>query len=131
MSSEANGLQVDLGAVLDRHHVGDVGVPAGPELLAFANAVEVGDRDIEDARRRLAQVIGEAGALEAAAIIAAFNGLVRVADGTGIELDEGVFAASAHDREMLGINRYAGAANSAAVTLVPGAGQQGVGSLFG
>jgi hypothetical protein len=131
VSSEANGLRVDLEAALDRHHVGDVGVPAGPELLAFANAVELGDRDIDEERSRLAQIIGEMGALEAAAIIAAFNGLVRVADGTGIELDDGVFAASAHDREALGINRYAGSANSADVTLVPGAGQQGVGSLFG
>jgi hypothetical protein len=131
VSSEANGLQVDLAAALDRHHVGEVGVPAGPELLAFANAVELGDLDIDEARGRLAQIIGEVGALEAAAIIAAFNGLVRVADGTGIELDDGVFAASVHDREALGINRYAGAANSADVTPIPGAGQQGLGSLFG
>ncbi len=131
MSGEANGLHVDLEAALDRHHIGEVGVPAGKELLAFANAVELAERDADDARAHLIRVIGEEAALEAAAIIAAFNGLVRVADGTGIELDDGVFAASAHEREALGINRFAGAANSAGVTLVPGAGRQGVASLFG
>jgi hypothetical protein len=114
VSGEANGLTIDLKAALERDHVGDVGVPAGAELLAFTNAVELGG-DIGDARATLGRVIGDEAMLEAAATIAIFNGLVRVADGTGIRLDDGVFGASVDERELLGINRFAGAANSAEV----------------
>lgn len=111
MSGEANGLTVDLQAAVDREHVGDVGVPASAALLAFTNAVELGG-DIGAARAALAEAIGDEATLEAAATIAIFNGLVRVADGTGIRLDDGVFTASVDERELLGINRFAGAANS-------------------
>ena len=115
MSSEANGLTIDLEGALDAEHVGDVGIPAGPELLAFTNAVELGDGDIDGTRHALAAVIGDQGTTEAAAIIAIFNGLVRVADGTGIQLDDGMFNASVIERESLDINRFAGAANSVQV----------------
>ena len=115
MSGEANGLTVDLKAAIDRDHVGDVGVPAGAELLAFTNAVELDQGDIDATRAALTDVIGEQATLEAAAIIAIFNGLVRVADGTGIQLDQGVFTASIDERELLGIDHFAGAANSTGV----------------
>lgn len=113
MSSEANGLIADLKAALDADHVGDVGIPASPELLAFTNAVELEQGDIDATRGALARAIGDDATTEAAAIIAIFNGLVRVADGTGIQLDEGVLSASVIERESLDINRFAGAANSA------------------
>lgn len=113
MSGEANGLTIDLEGALDADHVGDVGVPASPELLAFTNAVELSRGDIDETRAGLAAVIGDEAATEAAAIIAIFNGLVRVADGTGIQLDDGVFNASVVERESLDINRFAGSANSA------------------
>jgi hypothetical protein len=57
-------------------------------------------------------VVGAGGVLEAAATVAAFNGLVRVADGTGIQLDAGVLADSADFRSDLGIDRFAGAAST-------------------
>ena len=111
MSGEANDLTIDLQGALDPDHFGDVGVPAGAELLTFTNAVEC-DGDVEPARRALVDAIGDDAAQQAAAIVAVFNGLVRVADGTGIQLDAGVFTASVDEREQLGINRFAGAANS-------------------
>ena len=113
MSGQVNGLEIDLEASVDREFTGDVGVPASAELLAFTNAVQLGDGDINSAREALADVVGDTAARDAAATIAIFNGLVRVADGTGIELDEGVFAVSADVRESLGLNGFAGAANSA------------------
>jgi hypothetical protein len=114
VSGEANGLTIDLESALDRDHVGDVGIPASAELLAFTNAVEIGG-DIDAARAALAAAIGVDATLEAAATIAIFKGLVRVADGTGIRLDDGLFSESARERELLGIDRFAGAANSADV----------------
>ena len=106
-----NGLTVDLKAALDPDHIGDVGVPASAPLLAYTNAVEL-NGDIGGTFDELVGAIGTEAATEAAATIAIFNGLVRVADGTGIPLDAGVFAASIDDRELLGINAFEGAANS-------------------
>lgn len=116
MSSEANGLQVNLEAAVDPDHLGDVGVPAGAELLTFTNAVELGRGDVDRTRAALERAVGRDATRDAAATIAIFNGLVRVADGTGIQLDAGVFSASVADRELLDLNRFAGAANSAGVT---------------
>jgi|TARA_B110000238_G_scaffold113100_1_gene122736 hypothetical protein len=130
VSGEANGLTVDLKAAIERDHIGDVGVPAGAELLAFTNAVELDHDDIDATRTALADVIGRQATLEAAAIIAIFNGLVRVADGTGIQLDQGVFTASIEERDLLGINEFAGAANSTNVVAV-NAQPMAVHDLFG
>jgi hypothetical protein len=132
VSGEANGLTIDLKATLERDHVGDVGVPASAELLAFTNAVQLGG-DIEAARADLVDVIGTEATMEAAATIAIFNGLVRVADGTGIQLDDGLFSASVDERELLGINRFAGAANSTDIqpTRAPTGPAREVTDLFG
>ena len=129
MSGEANGLTVDLHGALDPDHFDDVGIPAGAELLTFTNAVEC-DGDVEPARRALVDVIGDDAAQQAAAIVAIFNGLVRVADGTGIQLDAGVFTASVDEREQLDINRFAGAANSTDINALEAA-PTAVSDLFG
>ena len=50
--------------------------------------------------------------VEAAAVAAVFHGYVRVADGTGIPVDELVVATSADLREHLGINAYGGVENT-------------------
>ena len=112
MSSEALGSEIDLDAVVDRSFVGDVGLPASAELLAFTNAVETGDSDLPVARQTLIAAVGGDGLLEAAATIAVFYGLVRVADGTGIPLDAGLQAFSRADRERLGLDQLTGAANT-------------------
>lgn len=44
--------------------------------------------------------------------MSAFSGLVRVADGTGIPIDGGLAAASVDLRHELGLDSFAGAANS-------------------
>lgn len=131
MSSEALGLEVDYERVLDRDHLGDVGVPYSAELLTFTNAVQIGEPDLGAARVALEAAVGAEGALEAAATIAIFNGLVRVADGTGIQLDGGVFAVSADDRARFGIDHYAGSANSDATTPRDPSTVRSIGDLFG
>ncbi len=65
------------------------------------------------AKRALESSVGTEGLWEAAATVAAFTGLVRVADGTGIQLDDGVLGASVDIRARSGIDGFAGAANSA------------------
>ena len=94
----------------------DVGVVHGAELLAFPEAVMASD-DAELARRRAAlrAVVSPESYVEVAAVIAAFNVVDRVADATGIPLDDMMAAMSADVRAELGLERFASAANSRAV----------------
>jgi hypothetical protein len=116
---------VDLDRALDRGWIGDVGIPASAELLGYVEAVMAAVDEVDDkvatlpppkllaAKQALESSVGTEGLWEAAATVAAFAGLVRVADGTGIQLDEGVLGASADIRARSGIDEFAGAANSA------------------
>ena len=80
--------EIDLSAVSG----GDAatGVSFDRELLAFTDAV-MGSDEPAIAKRRdlLRQVLGDAGVVDAAAVIAMFNVVDRVADATGIPIDEG------------------------------------------
>ncbi len=82
------------------------------ELEAFATAVATGDEALRERRDDLLNAIGAERFVEAAAVTAAFHGYVRVADGTGIPVDEMVVATSGQLREEMGINSYAGSSNS-------------------
>lgn len=112
MSGDALDLEIDMELVVDPDFVGDVGIEHGAELLAFTNAVHRGVPDLTAARHALISSVGADGLVEAAATIAVFNGLVRVADGTGIQLDAGLSSFSRGDRARLGIDEFAGAANT-------------------
>ncbi len=112
MSSDALDTEIDLDAIVDRSFIGDVGIPASAQLLAFTNAVHSGMPELATTRTELIDAVGTDGLIEAAATVAVFNGLVRVADGTGIQLDQGLQACSEADRARLGIDEFAGAANT-------------------
>jgi hypothetical protein len=96
---------------LDPSFFGDCGVPASEVLLRFTEAV-LSRRGIGEVQRALVDALGDDAMWEAAATIAAFTGLVRVADGTGIVLDDGVLALSADLRARAGIDAFGGALNS-------------------
>ncbi|MEM9466799.1 MAG: hypothetical protein AAGA90_15605 [Actinomycetota bacterium] len=87
------------------------GVAAGAELIAFAEAAVRGE-PLDDVRAAVIAAVGADGAGQAAATIAAFSGLVRVADGTGIPIDDGLAAASSDIRDELGLNDFRGAHNT-------------------
>ncbi len=81
-SSTEAGTPADLAAIVDGD--GDGGLPYGVELVAFADAVGGYDeRALADARDRLAVAAGETFMIDAAAVIANFEMMTRVADGTG------------------------------------------------
>lgn len=112
MSGEVNGLTIDVDGALDPECLDDCGVPAGELLLRYVSAVGLGVGDPDQARSDIVAALGHEALVEAAATIAIFNGLVRVADGTGIALDDGVLGYSADFRDRLGLNDFGGAANS-------------------
>ncbi|MEM9033599.1 MAG: hypothetical protein AAGA99_00955 [Actinomycetota bacterium] len=82
------------------------------ELEGFAAAVARGADDLTERRDDLRERLGDERFAEAAAVTAAFHGYVRVAEGTGIPVDELVVATSTELRSELGIDAYAGRANS-------------------
>ncbi len=100
---------------------GDGGIPYGQSLgrfselanrLASRPQLEAESSELVALREQLRADLGQHGLTEAAATVAIFNGLVRAADGTGIQLDERVFEVSGEFRDRLGLDNYGGAANS-------------------
>jgi hypothetical protein len=67
----------------------DSGVPNGAMLIEFVEAV-VGDDDARLDRARLAihDTLGAAALVDAAGAVASFNAVVKVADGSGIQVDD-------------------------------------------
>ena len=86
---------------------GDGGVPNGGLLIVFAEAV-LGEDDsaLTGARSALAAALGPAGLTDAAAVVGLFNAIDRVADATGIPLEDEKAAASADFRAALGLDRF-------------------------
>ena len=87
-SGRKDGEDFDLNSVIGSGD-GDVGVVHGKLLLAFADAVAGNDdAELDRARVALVEVLGEAAFVDAAGTAASFDAVVRVADATGIPIDE-------------------------------------------
>jgi len=81
---------VDLRVVNGDDGAADGGVEAGAALSAFAHAAISEPGEIAATREAVVEALGVQRAIEAAGIIARFDGINRVADATGIQLDEAV-----------------------------------------
>lgn len=66
----------------------DSGVQHGSLLLEFTEAV-LGEDDerLERARRAVRQTLGDEKLVDAAGAVASFNAVVKIADGTGLQVD--------------------------------------------
>jgi hypothetical protein len=83
-----------------------LGVAHAGELLAFADAAVSFDANTTaTARDALLACMDEAAMIDAAAVIAGFNGITRIADATGIPLEDAKAADTASWRITLGIDR--------------------------
>jgi hypothetical protein len=109
-SSEQVGQEVDLEASVGRAAGG--GIEHGDSLVRFAEAVTRGTDDVDGARVALREALGEEAFVEASGIVGIFNGLVRTADLSGIPLDDDTLHGSTDFRSELGLNDFAGAANT-------------------
>ncbi len=106
-SSRHSGNEIDFNAILGETG-GDVGIPHADILVAFTEA-GWGDDDARliAARRAIVDAMGEAALVDASGITATFNAIDRVADSTGIPLEDFKAEETADLREDLGINVFA------------------------
>ncbi len=98
-------IEVGLEAVVDSQH--ESHIEHGGVLTAFAEAIVAGDvGQITVARQAVVEAAGELAMVDAAGVVANFQRNVRIADGTGIPLGEGLEGFSHETREQLGLNRW-------------------------
>ena len=102
-------------AIIASGEAGDSGVAHGDALLAFAGAAVAGDEQaLARARAALLERLGPEELVDAAAVVANFQRMDRIADSTGIALDTSLELATGDLRERLGVARFASSANTAA-----------------
>jgi len=82
-------------------------VPAAAELIALADAaIEGNAAQLAPARAAVINRIGAAAMIDAAAVIAGFDGITRIADATGIPLEPSRAADTIDLRAQLGIDQF-------------------------
>jgi hypothetical protein len=82
-------------------------VPHGDVLVALVEAAHAGDsKRLGLARRAVRDALGPAALIDAAAAIASFNAVVKLADGTGIPLESAKAERTAAMRAELAIDAF-------------------------
>ena len=105
-SGQQSEISIDLVALARGH--GDVGVPLADELLRFATAAAHLTADVDemnDSRRALVALAGEAAMIDAAAVAGNFHMMTRLADGTGARFPQARLDASASTIAIMGSDR--------------------------
>jgi hypothetical protein len=106
-SIEYSGADAALNGISDGAKAGDGGIEHGERLSAFADAsVQGGAAELSAARDALRDAAGAGAVVDAAAVIGNFERMVRIADGTGVPLDNIVATLSSDFREELGLDDY-------------------------
>ena len=106
-SMQTEGKQVDVRGVTQGFD-SDPDIPHAAALIDFTEAVVL--RDVtrtEAARKTLRAALGEAGVVDASAVVAAFHGFVRIADAIGIPYTTAARGSDLPElREQAGINEF-------------------------
>ena len=106
-SSQHDGVAYDINSISGE--VSDeIGISHGGLLVEFAEAV-LGDEDnrLADVRAEIVREMGAEALVDSAAVAGLFNAIDRVADSTGIPLEDAKAEASEDIRSELGINEFA------------------------
>ena len=101
-SGEHTGDDYDLTAIVAEGAT-DGGVAAGAALATYADAFFTDESAFAAARERLQREVGEEASVDAAGVLAIFNAVVRIADATGIPLEETKARMSVDIRDALGL----------------------------
>jgi hypothetical protein len=105
-SSNAKGEGYDLNLLTGAG--GDGNIQHGALLVSFADAaLGTDDQRLDEVRAAIGSRMGNAALVDAAAIVATFNAIDRVADATGIPIEDNKAESTADIRAALGINAFA------------------------
>ena len=106
---------------------GKSGIAHAEALIALADA-QVGDDDaaLSVARSRLLAEVGPAAFVDATAVVANFERMVRIADATGTPLDAPIAMLATGLRGELDLDRFGSAANTPRAGVV----QRAIGRVF-
>ncbi len=105
-SSRHTGDVIDFNAIMGETS-GDVGIPHADLLVEFTEAVWGDDEPrLLAARRAIIETMGEDVLVDASGVTATFDAIDRLADATGIPLEEAKAEDTAGLREELGINVF-------------------------
>ena len=87
--------------------VTDAGVEHSAEIVAFVDAMVKPDSgSLDQARADVRACLGDAGFVDACATVASFNAVVKIADGSGIPLEETKASATESLRKDLSIDKF-------------------------
>ena len=113
VSSQTTEREFDLEAIARGGEAGPSGVPHGEAMVAFAEAVVARDEDrIAELRAQLRREMGDDAFVDVSGVVANFHRMVRIADGTGIPLDERMMAMTGDIRQDLRLNAFGSARNT-------------------
>ena len=117
-SGERDNQDYDLSAVTDEH--ADSGVPHSATIRALTEAA-VGGRwqELGTLRDAASADLGEQAMVDVLTVASGFNGIARVADATGIPLDDRARTATEEMRSAVGIDRFDYAQKSARYDRAP------------
>lgn len=85
------------------------GVPHGKVLIDFVDATATRGDELAVARDRVIEAMGHDALVDAAAVVANFTMMTRIADSTGTPLDPGSVEISTELRAGLDVDRYVSA----------------------
>jgi len=112
LSADTSNTDVDL-AIVNGDDSGPSDIPYSALLMAFAEAVAGRNPDnIAAARQALYQEAGNDVVVDAAAVAGNFQRMVRIADSTGIPVDDRMNSISGDIQEKLKLRRFHSAQNS-------------------
>jgi hypothetical protein len=99
------GDNLNLHAVIDGANT-DSGVPHSSELINFVDGALTGTPDLATARSKLVEAAGAEVTADAAAVIGNFQRMTRIADSTGIPVEEATAAMTTDLRNDLRLNDF-------------------------
>lgn len=102
-----DGTEVDLSALTASEVKAASGVEHSDVLIAFADAiVAADDHALQHTRHGVLEAMGAETMVDAAGVASNFERMVRIADSTGISLDDRMIKASKDVREELELERF-------------------------
>lgn len=108
------GDSFDLHTITDASAAADSGVLHAETLVAFVEAIVGMDRtSLKNARTQVLNELGPEALVDAAGVASNFERMVRIADATGIPLDDFVANTTVELRQDLGLNEFHSVTNAA------------------